>query len=82
MNYSISEINSMIRSFEKCIEKGRIRKEQKKEAIIIANERNVPKGGALHAIFARDKELFMITRDKHFNKLLDIVIYQKPEDII
>jgi len=34
--------------------------------------RNVPRGDALHAIIARDHKLILITRDNHFKKLEDI----------
>lgn len=82
MNYSIAEINGMMKLFEKHIEKVIVKKEQRDEAIKIAEKRNIPKGDVLHAIIARDYGLNMITRDNHFKELLDITKYHKPEDLI
>jgi len=42
----------------------------------------VPFFDALHAVLARDNKAIMVTRDKHFDELLDITKYKKPEEII
>lgn len=81
-NYSVEEINGMILPFQKIIEKVFVTKEQCDESKKIAEERNLPPGDVLHAIVARDNKLIMITRDKHFNKLRDVVKPYKPEEII
>ncbi len=47
----------------------------------ISMKRNIPRLDALHDLLARDTKAIMITRDKHFDKLLDISPYKKPEDI-
>jgi len=57
MNYSGEEINGMMKPFESLIEKIIATKEQRDEAERIAEERNVPKGDALHAVLARDYNL-------------------------
>ena len=49
---------------------------------MLAEIRNVPRGDAIHAIIARDYELILITRDKHFQNLKDIAECYKPEEII
>ncbi|MEK6934395.1 MAG: PIN domain-containing protein [Nanoarchaeota archaeon] len=59
-----------------------ISKAQLQEASILCKKRNVAFGDALHAILARDNKAIMITRDKHFLELLDIVEIKKPEDLI
>ena len=51
---------------------------QKAEASLIADQRNVPFSDALHAIIARDSSLILVTRDKHFRKLIDITPYFFP----
>ena len=53
-----------------------------KAAKKIAKERDVPAGDALHAIIARDDDLILVTRDRHFRKLEDISKHHKPEEII
>jgi len=42
----------------------------------------VPAGDALHAIVARDNDLILVTRDRHFRKLEDISKHYKPEELI
>ncbi len=43
----------------------------------------VPFGDAMHAILSRDHEAQLISRDeKDFNKLKDVTIMKKPEDLI
>jgi predicted nucleic acid-binding protein len=82
MNYSIPEINGMMKPFEAILEKLVASKEQRDEAKKIAQERNIPKGDALHAIIARDNNFVLISRDKHFKQLTDISKHYKPEDLI
>jgi len=82
MNYSLSEINGMFKPFEKITEKVITTKEQREEAKKIANKRNLPPGDALHSILARDNNLILITRDKHFKQLEDISKHYKPEELI
>jgi predicted nucleic acid-binding protein len=82
MNYSIEQINGMIKPFQDLIEKVIVTKEQRNEAIKVAEERYLPLGDVLHAILARDYESILVTRDKHFNDLEDISPYYKPEELI
>ncbi len=72
----------MIAPFKKQIIKIFTTKHQILEAKNIAKLRNLPKGEVLHAILARDNETIMITRDKHFLKLRDVIESYKPEEII
>ncbi|MBI4140999.1 PIN domain-containing protein [Candidatus Woesearchaeota archaeon] len=81
--YSIAEIKGMMKPFEEIIEKVMSTKIQREETKIIAHERNIPKGDALHAILVRDNKLILITRDNDFRKLKDVVPeYYKPEELI
>ena len=82
VNYSSEEISGMFKPFEKQIEKMIVTREQREQAKAIASEQKVPRGDALHAITARDNNLILITRDKHFKQLQDISRHYKPEDII
>ena len=79
--YSAQEINGMMKPFEKITEKVVSTHEQRKEAKEIAQQRNLPRGDALHAIIARDNNLILITRDKDFRQLEDISKHHKPEEI-
>ena len=82
VRYIVAEINGMIKPFEKIIEKIICSKKQKLEAKKIANEKNLPYGDVLHSIIARDNDLILITRDKHFKQLKDISKHYKPEELI
>ena len=82
VRYTIPEINGMLKPFEKITEKIKSTTKQKLEAKKIAEERKLPYGDALHSIIARDNNLILITRDKHFKELTDISKYYKPEELI
>ena len=81
-NYSIEEINGMIKPFSGMIQKVTANSKQRDEAKRIALERDVPPGDVLHAIVARDYNLVLITRDRHFIELEDISKHYKPEELI
>jgi len=81
-NYSIEEINGMMKPFEDVLEKIIASKKQRDEAKKLAEKRNVPRGDALHAILARDNRFILVSRDKHFRELTDISEHHKPEEII
>ncbi len=55
---------------------------QLKEAMRLSKELRIPKNDALHAILARDNDVVLITRDKHFYELAEEVEIRKPEDLI
>jgi len=55
---------------------------QDNEAIHINNQRGVGYADSLHAILARDNGAILITRDKHFAELNDIVLSKKPEELL
>ncbi len=57
-------------------------REQFTEALKIARERGVPCKDAIHAIIARDSYAILVARDNHFERLLDIAIPRKPEELI
>lgn len=82
MNYSLAEINGMMKPFEGLLEKFFSSEEQWAEAKRIAGERKVPKGDAMHAILARDNGFVLVSRDRHFKGLADISSCYKPEEII
>ena len=72
----------MFKPFEKIIKKIIATEKQSEEAKKIAKERDVPAGDALHVIIARDNDLILVTRDRHFRKMEDISKHHKPEELI
>lgn len=82
-HYSLERVNEMFSSFAEFIELVGISKEQYSEAKKLALERkDSHKADILHAILARDNNAVLISRDKHFDCLNDIVEVQKPEEVI
>lgn len=67
---------------ELCLSYMESSKKQFIEAKNIAKTLKIPINDALHAILARDNQAILITRDKHFLDLLNIVDVKKPEDLI
>ena len=64
------------------IRKVHIYLEQIDAACKLMQQRSIPKGDALHAILARDNNALLISRDKDFQKLKDIVKVYAPEEVI
>lgn len=58
-----------------------VNKEQIAEMRKLSEQRNVPKGDALHAILARDNDAILIATDKHFDRLRDISDAKAPEEL-
>lgn len=59
----------------------KLSKEQYDEADIAFRQRGLPANDVLHAIISRDNKAILVTRDKHFQELLDIVEPAAPEEI-
>ena len=59
-----------------------IHKEEIQQAKNLALQQNVPLGDAFHAILARNNDAILISRDKDFEKLKDIIHTKRPEDYL
>src|SRR3989344_5243423 len=83
VGYTKSEIDSILKIAKpNNIIHIHIYTENLEEARKLARQRSVPNKDALHAILARDNDLQLISRDHHFEKLMDISDVKLPEDII
>lgn len=51
-----------------------------RKSIMLSASRSIPAGDALHALLAQKHHALLITRDKHFQKLKDIIPVLKPEE--
>ena len=80
--FSQERADLLLNTYASVIKKIKFNNKQLKEARKLARKRKVPLEDALHAIIARDNKAILVTRDKHFEKLLDITIPRKPEDLI
>lgn len=83
-DYSDEDITIMLDMVSRMGKLVRVRTtyEEADEANVISKERNLPKGDALHAVVARDNEAIIVSQDKHFQKLKDIVGMVQPEELI
>jgi len=75
-------LNYLLSIFKNNLVYVQFNKEQFGKANDLAIKRNIPRLDTLHALLARDNKAILVSRDRHFDKLLDIVHYKKPEDII
>ena len=82
IHYSVEKIRGMMALFSDVIEKVISTEKERKEAIKIAKEKQLPFGDALHAIIARDNNLVLVTRDRHFRALEEICKHYRPEELI
>jgi len=82
-SYNHDEIDSMLNLLFQIdlLERVEISNSQFSESLKISLERNVPRGDALFVILARDNNAILVTQDRHFDKLKDIVEIRRPEDI-
>lgn len=51
------------------------------EAQKLAEERTLPFGDVLHAIVSRNNNAVLITQDKHFEKVRDLIAVKLPQEI-
>ena len=81
--YGDNEVNEMFNLlfFIGMLKKADVKKEDYAGARKISAERGVPPADALHALIARNCKAIMVTRDRHFEQLKDIVEIKKPEEI-
>lgn len=80
--FSRYDIDSLFLPLQKIIVFIYSTKKQFGKAKDISKKRDIPLFDALHALIARDNNAIMVTRDKHFDDLLDISKYKKPEELI
>lgn len=81
-NYTIFEIREIFEKVKDITKWIDTTTKQINKAKDLSVKRKIPKGDALHALIARDNKAILITRDKDFQKLLDITQPFKPEDLV
>ncbi len=82
-DYSSERIKEVFSSFQDFIIKVKYSDEQILESKILAKQiKESHEADILHAILARDNKAVLVSRDKHFDCLTDIVKIIKPEEII
>ena len=82
IGYSSYEINDLFKKLKSILIFIESSNKQRGIAKDISLKRNIPRRDALHALIARDNKAILVTLDKHFQKLLDIIKPKRPIDII
>lgn len=78
LGYSFFEIKQMLSSIEPILIFVECTEHQVKKARDLGKKRDVPLKDALHALVARDNQAILITFDRHFQKLQDIIKTRTP----
>ena len=81
LGYLRNEIENMFFPLRRILIYFPSNKKQFKRAKDLSKKRNIPLLDAMHALLARDQKAIMITRDKHFLLLRDIITSKRPEEI-
>ncbi len=55
---------------------------QEKEARVLCRTLKIPANDCLHAILARDNNVTLVARDRHFEQLMFLANIKKPEELI
>ena len=82
--YSSDEIELMLGTILKVgkVIKIEVKTEETTEASILSKSRRLPILDAMHAIIARNNNAVLISQDKHFQNLKDIVKVIRPDELI
>lgn len=80
--YSEEEINALLQPLKPVLDFIEASEKQLGKAKDLAAKRSVPKGDALHALIARDQRAMLVSWDKDFQKLLDIITPKNPRELI
>ena len=84
IDYNTKDINNMLNLliYTKVLERIEIKEEEYNEAKKISLERKLPFVDALNAIQARNHNAILVSQDKHFAKLSDIINFKRPQELI
>jgi len=84
IDYNSNDINNMLNLliYANVLERIEIKEEEYKEAKKISAERKLPFIDVLNAIQARNHNAILVSQDKHFAKLSDIIKFKRPQELI
>ncbi|MFH1752140.1 MAG: PIN domain-containing protein [archaeon] len=80
-SYSDEKIKQLFSPFADNLVLAEISEKQRLEAVKLESIKDAHKADILHAIIARDEKAVLVSRDKHFDCLTDIVEVLKPEEV-
>ena len=82
VGYSTYELDNMLQPLKPILIFVESTEKQISKAKDLSLKRNIPKRDALHALIARDNKSILVTLDRHFQKIRDIVKPKRPQDLI
>ncbi len=82
IGYNSWEIEFMFKSLKPFLIFVEATKNQIGKANDLSKKRNIPKGDALHALISKDNRAILVTFDKHFQEIKDIIQPKRPQDLI
>ena len=82
VGYSQEDIKNMLQPIKPILIFVESTEKQIGKAKDLALKRDIPKRDALHSLIARDNKAILITLDKHFQKLLDIIKPKSPKELV
>jgi len=82
IGYSPYEIEELFKPLKPILILVESTEKQQRRAGEIASQRKIPKGDVLHALLARDMNASMITHDKHFKEVEDIIRSNSVKDML
>jgi|SRR3989344_2789389 len=80
--YTDYELEDLFQPLKKILIHTEATRRQLGKARDIASRRNIPTRDALHALIARDRKATLVTLDRHFQKIKDIIGSKRPQDLI
>ena len=82
VGYSTYDIAELFRPLQRILEFVESSEKQMNRANDLAATRQVPKRDILHALIAKEQRAALITYDRHFQILRDIIEPKRPRDFI
>lgn len=80
--YSTYELDNILQPLKPILIFVESTEKQINKAKDLSVKRNIPKRDALHALIARDNKSILVTLDRHFQKIRDIIKPKRPQDLI
>lgn len=82
VGYSSEEIDRLFKPLKQILVFVEASDQEIRKAKDLAAKRQVPRGDALHALIARDQKAILVTFDKDFQELLDIIKPKTPRELV
>ncbi len=82
LGYTRYELNALFTSYQPFLIYVWYTRQHAGKAKDLAFKRKIPLSDAFHALIARENKATLVTRDRDFKKLRDIVITKTPEELL